>query len=380
MLSAQITLSMVLLASAALLARSLAAHSSMAPGFSTENLLAVRVRSGSRPTNTELSALLAEYLRRIRALPGVTSATANTAMPFREPGNSWSIELNPDARLSPTSPSAVRISVATDFFETLGVPVIEGRVLYAQDFVAGTPNAAVINRAFAQRFWPGQLSVGRQFRTPAGAFNIVGVAEDVRAEGLEIAEDATFYLPLSRSTSTRLTFLVRTRGAARTVAPRVHDVLAEVDPELAVIETSPVTALVHESLADERYRTTLLAGSASMAALIAALGLAGSTLRSLERRRRELCIRLSVGASPARATRTLLGRAAMAVLVGLALGSLTAWRTGHLLRAWLYGITPEDPLALALGASVLLLACCAAFLAPARRLWRTDIAQTLRQL
>jgi predicted lysophospholipase L1 biosynthesis ABC-type transport system permease subunit len=160
----------------------------------------------------------------------------------------------------------------------------------------------------------------------------------------------------------------------------VRESLAALDQELAVIETNTVTALIHESLADERYRTTLLSGFALLAALIAAVGLAGSTLRAFERRRRELCIRLSIGATPARATTTLVGQAGLAVVAGLVLGLLCQWPAGRLLRAQLHGITSMDPIALLLGAAVLLAAAAAAVAAPVRRLWRTDLARVLREL
>ena len=379
LLAAQMTLSMVLLGSASLLARSLNAQANMEPGFAADRLLAVRVRAGGRPTNEQHNALLDEQLRRIRALPGVSAASASTAMPFREPANSWSIELNPEAKFTSASPSALRLSVASDYFETMNIPMRAGRALQASDFV-GETRSAVVNRAFVQRFWPGQDVLGRRFRTPAGVFSIVGVAEDTRMEGLEIAAEATFFLPQAHSTSTRLTFLVRTRGEATAVSNLVRESLAELDPELAVIETNTVTGLIHESLADERYRTTLLSGFALLAALIAAVGLAGSTLRAFERRRRELCIRLSIGATPASATGTLLGNAGLAVGAGLVLGLLCQWPASRLLRAQLFGITSMDPVALLLGAAVLIAAATAALAAPARRLWRTDIARVLREL
>jgi putative ABC transport system permease protein len=318
-------------------------------------------------------------LRRLRALPGVLDASVTTALPYREPGNTWSIELDTARKFSGASPSAIRVTVAPRFFETMSIPILEGRPITDAENRKESAGL-VVNEAFVRRFGEGRPLLGHAIRTPAGVFPIIGIARDTRPVGLEVAPEATFYIPFAASTSTRLTFLLRARPGAVPSARTVQDALAVIDPELAVIETKTMPELLQESLADERYRTMLLGIFAAMATLIAAVGLAGTTIRALERRRKELCVRLSIGATPVRAATTLVSRAALAVSAGVVLGALAALPAGRVMQAYLHGITPTDPLAHALGSTAVIAAAAAALGVPLRRLWRTDIAKVLRDV
>jgi predicted permease len=378
LLATQVVISTVLLAAAALLMRSLARQVEFDPGFRTTDVLAVRARTGSFGDDVAQRNRLDEQLRRLRALPGVVDASVTTAMPYREPGNTWSIELDASRAFSSESPSAIRVTVAPRFLETMNTPIVDGRTITDAENARASAGL-VVNEAFVRRFSPNGSILGRAIRTPAGVFPVIGVARDTRPIGLEIAPEPTFYLPYGASPTSRVTFLLHARPGAMPPAADVHRALAAHDPDLALIETAAVSALLSESLADERYRTLLLGIFAVMATLIAAIGLAGSTIRALERRRKELCVRLSIGATPARAAATLLGRAAIAVIAGVVLGALAAIPAGRVMQAYLHGVTPADPLAIAIGSTTLIAASAAALYVPLRRLWQTDIARVLRQ-
>jgi putative ABC transport system permease protein len=379
LITVQVAITVVLLAAATLLVRTLAVQVRFESGFRTDGMLGLRVRASSG-TNEEMRTQLAEQLRRIAALPGVTGATAVTALPFREPGNTWATGLDPEAPLSATSATVTRITVWPNFAETLGLRVLEGRGLRAEDNAADA-RTLVVNAAFVRRFWPDDAVVGRALRTPLGAFTIVGVVSDARMEAPDVAPTPTYYIPYGPSASSRLTFLVATAGAdALASADDVRRAIRAVDPGLAVIETTTLAALVHESLADERYRATLLLAFSLVGTLLAAVGIAGTTLRVYERRRRELAVRMCVGATPRAAGARLVRGAVLAVAVGLLAGLLAVFPAGRVLRSQIAAVGATDATVLAPASIVVLAAALLALVAPLRRLRATDLARTLREL
>jgi predicted permease len=379
LVSVQVMITVVLLVSAVTLVRTLLTQIRFDPGFKTESVLAIRVRTSSAPNNAAMRAAVDEQLRRVRALPGITGATVMTVMPYREAGNLWSISLEPNAPFTPQSPSATRITVWPDAFQQLGMRIVDGRALNASDNEPTARNLAV-NEAFVRRFFPAQSAIGRTFKTPVGVFTIVGVVADARIEKLEIAPEATFYLPYAPNASSRLTFLVNTRTDPLASAEGVRNALRAVDPGLAVIETNTIENLIRETMADERYRTLLLLALSAIATLLAAIGIAGTTLRLFEQRRRELCVRMCVGASPSQAGGVLIGRAAYAIGFGLVVGAIATQPAGRILQSRIAGLGAADTQALLVSMLVVLIAGGIALINPLRRLFGADIARSLREV
>jgi len=379
----EVALSLVLLIGAGLLGRSLWTLSRIDPGFEFRGVLAVSLdlpRSSYAGTAEHLR-FYEHALERVRALPGVVEASAISDPPLIGAGTSRSfiLEENPERQ---RSAETVDYRLATDdYFRTLRIPLLEGRVFGPSDR-QDSPPVLVVNEAMARRYWPEDDALGRRlaFNAEGPWYEVVGVVGDTRYKDPEAPPPPAMYAPLRQKTwewMSWMTLLVKTDGDPHTLAEPARQAIWEVDPDLPILATRSVEELAADALSRRRFHTTVFALFAGVALLLGVLGLYGVLAFSVERRRREIGIRMALGARKGSVTRLVLGRGAGLAAAGIALGTVVALGLSQLLAALLYGVRATDPatfvtVALVLG-TVALVAC----LPPLRRALKIDPARVL---
>ena len=276
--------------------------------------------------------------------------------------------------------------VSPGYRATLGIPLRGGRDFSDSDRPGAEP-VAIVNEAFARRFWEGASPLGRTIRIghidgrwvvpPAGQHptRVAGVSADIREIGLDRAARPTVLVP--RAQRGEGTPLLLVRGASLGLLDALRREVVAEEPQLVPV-VEPLSAVVSRSVAAPRFRTLLVASFAAFALLLAGIGIYGVIASVVQQRRREIAIRLALGATRAGVATAVVRRGLANVAVGTLAGLLVFWATRRVLEAWLYGIAPGDPRVLA--AAVALLALVATFAAwlPARRAARIDPAATLR--
>jgi ABC-type antimicrobial peptide transport system permease subunit len=206
---------------------------------------------------------------------------------------------------------------------------------------------------------------------------VVGVAADTKYRGLAREDEATVYIPFEQYPSGSPSFVARGPALA-TVESALRSILRELEPRAVVLETASLPVVIEKSFAAERYRTTIVAVFGGMAALLAAVGLYGVSVRAAARRTREIGIRIALGGTTAGVVRLLLGDSMTGVAVGLAVGLPGALMAGRLVRPYLFGVAPEDPVSLAVVAALLVAVTALASFLPARVAGRANPAAVLR--
>ncbi|MDX1392783.1 MAG: ADOP family duplicated permease [Gemmatimonadota bacterium] len=383
LVAAQFAISLVLLVGTGLLTRSLVAELSVDPGFEAEGSLVVELGLpvDRYPDGASRSALLFRVTERLGALPGVTSVTGSSALPFSGRGGSSSFEI--PGRVTPDSeqgPEATRRSVLPGYFETLGIPIREGRGFEAADRDGGQP-VVVVSEAMESRFWPGDTAIGQAILRDNRRWEIVGVVGDVIMSDLRSAPDATFYTPIHQEEDDvrqRVSLVLGGSGDPGGLAAPAREAIWSLDPALPLEDVRPFSSVVAGSLAGQRYRTLLLADFALTATLLAGIGVFGVTGRSLVARMRELGVRVALGADPGRLLVRELGREALPLGAGVAVGLVAALAGSRLLGEFLFGITPIDPVAYAAAVVGLVAVGLGAAALAARRILRVDPVEVLR--
>jgi len=381
-------LSLVLLAGALLMARSLLWLQKENRGFSTEHLLSFRV-SLSRFDFPDARSMVAYYrtlMDRLAALPGVTGAGASTNLPidgflltgqhFRLPG----LVLPPSER-----PSAACDLINGSYFRTLGIPLLQGRTFDDRDG-GDAPPVAIVSSSLAQRFFPGQNPIRRRIivATPGKAAievtrEIVGVTGDIRYLTRSAEESLEIYLPYAQTTWPNVYVMLRTTRDPSGLAAAVRSVLRESDLNRQSIADFRSMEDRIAALNDKpRLNSALAAIFAAIAVLLAALGLYGVVSYSASQRAREIGVRVALGATPRDIVRWILGQALRLTAAGMALGLILYLALSPVLANLIYGASPRDGLALLAGVIVLgSLALIASYI-PARRAVRGDPMAALR--
>jgi putative ABC transport system permease protein len=382
----EVALALVLLAGAGLLMRSFLQLAQVSPGFAPEGILTARVTlpSALYPENENRASFFERLLRRVESLPGVQAAAVAASLPPARLSltNNFTVEGRlPDTGES--SPSVGQVLVSPGYFRALGVNLHKGRHFTGGD-TAEAPPVVIISETLAQRHFPGQDPIGKRVQfgnySPADPWStIVGVVEDVKYTGLDVASGSTAYTPCSQTIWWSSMYLVvRSSSDPLALAAPVRGELRELDRDLALAEFRTMRDLMDESIADRRLLTSLLGSFASVALLLAAVGIYGVTSYSVAQRTHEMGIRMALGARPRDVLRLVVGQGMRLAVTGLVIGVAGALALSRLLSGFLYGIGATDPVTFA-GISALLAG--AAFLAcylPARRAARLDPLAVLR--
>lgn len=325
-----------------------------------------------------------ELLERVRALPGVTAATVGTP-PF---GGHWGItvvhEIEGRAPYAPGEQPAIGINiVAPGYFEVMGIPLSQGRTFNESDGADATPTI-VLNRLAAKMLFPQEEAVGRRLRLGVSddgkeAFSVVvGVVQDALYEPPDQDAIPEAYYAMREFPLTNGTLSVRTAREPLALVPAVRSALLELDPTTPMFGVTTMDARMADATGDRRVVLSLLGLFALVTVLLAATGTWGIVGYAVADRRRELGLRMALGAGHRRVLRMVLRQSFSAALAGVAAGLGAAWAGGRLLDTFLYRTSPRDPGAFLTGAALLLTVVLVASYLPARRATRLDLVETLK--
>ncbi|HEX9637801.1 MAG TPA: ADOP family duplicated permease, partial [Acidobacteriota bacterium] len=328
LVAAEIALSLVLLVGAGLMVRSFARLLEVRPGFQPDRLLVFSLTAPPTQSSERQVAQYQAIVERLRSLPGVAAAGAVSRLPLSRGNSARSFNLaGGDAEYE------ADLRVATgDYFRTLGIPLIQGRDFSAHD-VATAPAVAVVNQALARRVFSGRDPLGQRFWFfPEQPIEIVGVVGNVRHHGLASAPRPEVYLPLAQSYWPSMTVAMRSAGRdPLALVPAAQRAIWSLDPEMPLAELKTMDRVVSDSLEQRRFSMLLLALFASVALLLAAVGLYGAVAYAVSQRTREFAIRMALGALPRQVVRMILGQALRITLAGLACGIAAALGLTHLI-------------------------------------------------
>ncbi len=382
LLAGQVALTLAVLTGAALLGRSFAQLQRADPGFRARDVLVLRLSPPlSRFRNFfEIGRHYERLHAAVRRVPGVESAAVDCSAPFC--GVALNYPLSVEGRVSDPGQAdeAVFHSVGSDYFDTIGLRLVAGRLpgpgLSEQD-----PAVVVINETLARRLFPGSDPLGRRLKTLPWLFDgwreIIGVVADARQTSHALPAPPALYVPQQQSPWFFTTMLIRTRpGGAG--AQSIQAALREVDPTLA-IDLRALRENIALSAIESRLQATVFAVFGVVAIALSGFGIFASTSFAMGMRRREVGLRMALGASPARVCRWILDDAARPTLLGVVIGIPLALAAAGLLRGLLYGVGPFDPLAL--GAVIVLVVAVTllAALAPALQAARLNPSQALQR-
>ncbi|MGE3277333.1 MAG: ABC transporter permease [Vicinamibacterales bacterium] len=386
-IAAQLALTLVLLVGAGLMVQTIARLQAVDVGFETGRLLTTYVRlPASRYTErAEIHRFYRELLDRLRVLPGVRDASAINAL-YVHWANAILLWPPIEGREPPShampADTHVRI-VAPGIDRVLGVPLIRGRSLTdADDEVA--PRVVVINETMARRYFPGEDPIGHRVQISVDRDGnpvwsaIVGIVGDVRQGGLDAEPRPEILMPYSQTNMGQLALVIRTQGDPLALVPAVRETVAAMDPALPLSYVQTMDEVMAKALAPRRLGMDVLGGFAVVALALASVGVFAVVAAAVGARRRELAIRLAVGASPAAVFRMVLAEVALTAGAGLAAGVAVAYPATRALEPLLFGVGRADGSTYAVTVAVLLLAAIASGLAPARRSARVDPAMALR--
>ncbi|MBI3885270.1 MAG: ABC transporter permease [Opitutae bacterium] len=377
----QVALTLIVLAGAGLLMKSLLLLHRADVGFDPRNVLTLRIAPGQSKWSdfNALSTYYERMLDELRREPGVEAVSLNSSAPLTGITLRYPFWIQGRPRAEGNSDEAVFNSIDPDYFRALRVPVLNGRAFDARDNEKG-PAVCVINAALAQRLFPNENPLGKRLQTVTflnrNYREIVGVVGDVKQDTQADVPTPQIYVPLRQSPWFFATLLVRTNG--NVTAGALQAAVRRADPMLTMTIRTMDEAIARTA-AQPRLRAALFGVFGVIALGLSAFGIYASMAFSVGQRRREIGVRMALGASPGNVLAWVLGRASRMIAWGVALGLVGAAAFSLLLRGLLYGVAPADPLVLATLAVFLPLVAFAATLAPAWRASRLSPTQALQQ-
>jgi predicted permease len=386
LVSLEIALAIVLVVSSGLMLRSVLNLYEVDPGLNADGVLVLRPNPPhARYRDTAaFQRFYDDIVTQIEAVPGVESAAGIQLMPVTF-GN-WDFPMylqDHEVRTGATPPSHNFRLVTPGYFETMRIPLLQGRTIAPEDRARGQ-RVVVINRAFAERYWPGEDPVGKHIRvfTPAGEpLSVIGVVGDVRQAALHIEPQPELYMPHSQwAWKASLWILVRAQGGdASSLASSIRDAVWSIDPQVPVSQMEPLERVIDRSAGTSRFLAVLLAVFGALALLLGAVGVYGVTAFTVARRLPEFGLRVALGARGKHVLRSALGRGLAPIALGVALGMAGALAGTRLLRNLLFGVSPTDPLTFAVVTGLLGLIAVGALLPPAWRATHVDPLSVLRR-
>jgi predicted permease len=384
----QIAMTLVLLIGAGLLIHSFVRLSSVSPGFESRGrdgvVQVVRVTLPERLTAEpeRMQAFARDVLDRIHYLPGVTSASLINSAPFGMMfiRDEFAIEGQPKPTID-----AGRPKIDADYFKTMGIPLLAGREFTARD-TSGAPNVAIISERIVLDYFPAgpAEALGRRVRLGDEGewLTVIGVVADIRQRGLDTDVQPMIYAPFQQERAQPfllrfVSFVVRTTTPA-SVVEGMRAEIRRVAPDLPIAGTTTMDEAVSASVAAPRFRTLLLGLFATAATLIASCGLYGLMAYSVTQRRREIGVRMALGATRRDVLRLVMTHALRIVGVGLVVGLIGAAGVTRVLQTFLFGVTATDPIVFTVVTLLLLAVGLTAAWLPARRAARIDPWTALR--
>jgi putative ABC transport system permease protein len=383
LVTTQVAMSVLVLAVAGLLVRSLHNLKSLDAGFTKDNLLLFTLDTNSTPIpGSDRVRVYSEVIERVRALPGVLTVSGSTSSPIHTGGNSRALVMPPSVPENPETRGAFNNLVTPDYFATLGIDLLRGRAFTAQDSPV-SQKVAVINQTMARFYFADRDPLGEAVRfvgDPKQPFVVVGIVEDTHQMNLRDAPIRTVYTPLMQTDEppSAATVEVRTVQDAAKLAPAVRDVVRTVSQHVVLRYVRTMDQQIDASLVRERLLAMLSSGFALLALVLSAIGLYGVMSYSVSRRAREIGIRMALGAARGSVLWQFMRQAIAVSLAGVIVGVVAALLTTKTLATFLFGLSAHDPLTLGAVCVLLLGTSLAAGVVPARRAASVDPARAIR--
>jgi putative ABC transport system permease protein len=388
LVTAEVALSVILLVGAALLVSSFARLAAVDPGYDPDNVLDVRMQMPQTryATADAYRNFFDEAIAALERLPGIESVTLASVPPTREPNIRIGLAISdqPERPDAPPITFGIRV-VEVSYFDTLRVRLVDGRSFTDADR-AGSAPVAIVNESAAAAIFPDELPVGRFFPFMGGQqLEVVGVVADARTAGVDPKASPEVFLPLEQAPSRMIPglfrsagFLIRTTSAPLEVLPDVRARMSELDPEVPLFRAATMRDEISAAVAEPRFYAALVSAFATLAVVLATVGIYGLLSYSVQQSVRETAIRRALGARRGEILARVFRQGMALAVGGLVVGMVGALALTRLLESMLYEIEPTDPLTLALAATVFLIAALAAIWVPARRATRIDPMDALR--
>ena len=390
LVTGQVALAFVLLIGAGLMLKSFQEVLDVEPGFEPTGVIAgfVPLPEARYPDAQSRSQFAEDLLQGVRALPAVAFASITTLLPFS--GNNSSSVIMPEGytpRAGESILSPFQNWVGTDYFEAMGIPLLQGRSFDSRDNPDGQ-QVIIIDEWLAERYFPDESPLGKRmlWGTVPGAeddleehlFTIVGVVASHRQNNLVESEFVgSYWFPIAQAPRLFLTLVMKTQGDPLTLVDPAREVVTRLDPEVPFFNVRTMQDRIEDSLIERRAPMILLMIFAGVALFLAGVGIYGALAYSVTQRTREMGIRIALGSSSREVFKLVLGQGLKVVLTGLVIGGTGAVGLVRLMQSLLYGVKPTDPLVMASVAMLLGATGLAACVLPARRATRIDPVEAL---
>ena len=379
----EMAIALVVLTAGGLMVKSVLRLQATELGFRPASLLSVRmVLPGPQYNPARASQFLMDLIERLESRPGMQSVAYGSCAPVTGGCNRTSAKF--PGRVLPPDRTETPIGVlwaSPRYFETMGIRLLRGRLFTPHDR-AGQPKVVVVNETAALTYWPGEDPIGKRIALGQGGFGdgaeVIGIVADVRYRAVETAVLPDAYLPLLQAPRAQGFLFVRTDGAPESIVPQIRTEVQALDPNLPLIDVKMMATRFGEATWRQRSSAWLLGLFSLLALALAATGIYAVMAQGVEQRRREIGVRLALGAGRSDILRLIIGRMTAMAIAGIALGILMAVPAMQLLRALLYQVTPGDPSVFVGLAGVVLAVTLLAGYIPARRATRVDPLVTLR--
>jgi len=380
LVTAQIALSMALLVSAGLFIKSLANISRVDLGIVADGVLTFRVSPDLNGYKPQQSAqFFTDVEDQVGALPGVRGVSASVVPLIA--GSNWGSDVSVQGfRKTPDTDANSRFNaVGPNYFRVMGVPVLAGREFTRSDIVH-SPNVAIVNEAFAKKFGVGRDAVGKMMgQGDSLNIQIVGLVKNAKYSSVKQVVPPIFFLPYKQdSTLGSLSFYVRSAVPPETLMPEIRSIITKLDRNLPIEDMKTLPQQIRENVYLDRMIGTLSAAFATLATLLAAIGLYGVLAYSVVQRTKEIGVRMALGANASSIQGMVLRQVAVMTVIGAVIGAAAAYGIGHGAASLLYQMKGRDPLVMAASAVLLALVALAAGFIPARRASRVDPVHALR--
>ena len=382
LVAGQTALTVILLAGAGLLVRSLDRLQRVQIGFDPQNVLLAHLDLTRKAYDDVGSARFYEALfERLRGAPGVRVVGAGTSVPMR---GSWSAGLHIDGQPVPNGPlpTVGYTEVSDDYFRALSIPLMQGRSFTSDDVRGPGTRAAILNEEAVRLFWNGRNPIGARIQLgpdPKGPwYRVVGVVGNVRQDGFDAQSRPIAYTSYRQEGETYLTLAIKTEGDPMRALPALRSAVRELDRSLPLTDVTTLDNITGDSLSRRRFSMLLLSIFAGVSLMLAVVGTYGVTAYSVSTRTPELGVRIALGATTRSVLALVVGRTTLTAMFGIAVGLVGALLSSEAIRGMLYGTSPTDPSTLAVVTTVLLVASIVAALVPGWRATQVDPVDALR--